>query len=571
MRQFALTIHFLGPHIYKFLSATFHLPPVRSLLGVTKNWLVRPGLGDFILSVLKSKVRVMNFEARSCVACFNVVRLKPRLFYYRDSDYVTGFCAAGERRYEPATSALVVTVRGVNFGWEQPVAYFFVNSSRKELVYECVSKLTKIGLNIVAAVCDRRIDFGVDREKPYFFVGGRKIYFMHDVDCLLKSTRDGLFDRKFSFGDGCTDKKYIESFYENDRNVPYRLVKLTDRHINPNGLDKTNVRLAADVLSGTVARAMSTYISLGALPDSALPTVEFIDSVDKLYDIFTTNKFVGSESQIDFLKRTTVKFSKITITKRNVDAPKTLKFITAWRTNIESLLQMWHDLRLSAGKTHFDHPTRRQTPARFATSFKQSFCRNYFLSCERTNCIENFDELLSTMPKDATKTFYDFRTVFEGNKPSTRNSTIDTDYTAMDFSGNDFRRVCGYLLKKSLTQHDCSICSSYSKEMEALNDNDTFGNLVTLSDTFMDFVHNLELKFCEFFPVFAVRDDVGRRMEEEMGSVRFDHPCGKFPRGYVVSLFVRVRIFYTLKFANRDMKCQKSDKKKPKLAVLEHM
>ncbi|CAH1099289.1 unnamed protein product [Psylliodes chrysocephalus] len=58
----------------------------------------------------------------------------------------------------------------------------------------------------------------------------------------------------------------------------------------------------------------------------------------------------------------------------------------------------------------------------------------------------------------------------------------------------------------------------------------------------------------------------------EISKIEFGHPCQQFAKMYTIKLFIRLRIFYTLKYANIDLKSsKKSDKTKRKIKVLSHL
>lgn len=50
--------------------------------------------------------------------------------------------------------------------------------------------------------------------------------------------------------------------------------------------------------------------------------------------------------------------------------------------------------------------------------------------------------------------------------------------------------------------------------------------------------------------------------------IRFDHPCEQFPKQYLLKLYSRVRLFYTLKFANQRFRTQTGQRK---TIILQHL
>ena len=66
--------------------------------------------------------------------------------------------------------------------------------------------------------------------------------------------------------------------------------KLTKTHIEPNAFKRMNVKLANQVLSHSVASAIRAYITLGKLSAAAKTTADFVDRVNRLFDIMNSNK-----------------------------------------------------------------------------------------------------------------------------------------------------------------------------------------------------------------------------------------------------------------------------------------
>jgi len=56
LKQFALTIYFLGPAVYRFLRPTLCLPVPRTLRRVMSKYELNPGLNDFEFEFLKFKI-----------------------------------------------------------------------------------------------------------------------------------------------------------------------------------------------------------------------------------------------------------------------------------------------------------------------------------------------------------------------------------------------------------------------------------------------------------------------------------------------------------------------------------
>lgn len=91
MKQFALTIYFLGPAVYTFLKSIISLPSTRTLRRVTSKYELTPGLNDFLFDFVKFKIANSKPEALDCVLCADEMSLKTHLFYSLNKDEIIGF------------------------------------------------------------------------------------------------------------------------------------------------------------------------------------------------------------------------------------------------------------------------------------------------------------------------------------------------------------------------------------------------------------------------------------------------------------------------------------------------
>lgn len=76
--------------------------------------------------------------------------------------------------------------------------------------------------------------------------------------------------------------------------------------------------------------------------------------------------------------------------------------------------------------------------------------------------------------------------------------------------------------------------------------------------------------FCNIFPELSIRTSIGKHIKAELQTIQFTSPCPHFPLDYLINFFVRVRIYFTLKFGNKNFKTQLG-KKTNKLIILQHL
>jgi len=73
----------------------------------------------------------------------------------------------------------------------------------------------------------------VSKERPFFTVNNKKMYYIFDPPYLLKSTRNNFFTHKFIYDDNVTDKKYLDIFYANNKSINRLAPKLSNIRLNP--------------------------------------------------------------------------------------------------------------------------------------------------------------------------------------------------------------------------------------------------------------------------------------------------------------------------------------------------
>lgn len=178
--------------------------------------------------------------------------------------------------------------------------------------------------------------------------------------------------------------------------------------------------------------------------------------------------------------------------------------------------------------------------------------------------------------------------MFHQNSTFEKINLQNTDYRNLNFSQkNAFYYVGGYFLKKCLEKHSCEACQNYARANQDMSDQsiytffrayenaakDTFGNLKSPNDSFFQYLGSCENVFTANFKNLALQPNVGIQLKNKVFNVPLLHPCDEFPKEYFASLFVRTRIFYTIKFLNRDISLQRSSngRKNEKLTILQHL
>ena len=160
----------------------------------------------------------------------------------------------------------------------------------------------------------------------------------------MKCVRNNLKTCNFIFDNRVAKWSHIRDMYNKDKKRQIRLApKLTDIHINPNNFQKMRVKLAAQVLSRTVASAINTYVDLNLSDIAARDTADFLNKVDTLFDILNSstlrspNKFkrafCGDNYQIEFLQEMLTFFRHLKLIRidREIDVTNIMHFINGFQ------------------------------------------------------------------------------------------------------------------------------------------------------------------------------------------------------------------------------------------------
>ena len=147
---------------------------------------------------------------------------------------------------------------------------------------------------------------------------------------------------------------------------------------------------------------------------------------------------------------------------------------------------------------------------------------------------------------------------------------------------NALTYVAGYLLGKVLAKPKCTVCQQelssnkldnsnkllcFFKAYEVSKEN-PFGGLVMPSDSFIDYVKNIEALFVTLLTNNVNRLGIGQYLLSALP--KFVLPqCQGFPSTFLLKLFVRMRIHFALKFYNRELYSNK--KKNRKLFKVSHL
>ncbi|KAI4470153.1 sodium-coupled monocarboxylate transporter [Holotrichia oblita] len=508
-KQHALSLYYSSPRTYKQLVQKYHFPSLDTLRRMTRNIKQAPGLNEFIFRSLQVKLKSRCQKDKVCILTMNEMSLKANLQYDLMKDEIVGFHDIGKGKVLlPARNVLVLMARGVNDKWKQPLEYYFVHSTckaedLKQIIINCIEKMLSTGLDVRAVVSDMGTNFkqvskmfGINKHNSSFQVNGKNIYYIFDTPHLLKNIRSTLM--KYS----------------------------------------------------VVFEAMSTYMANGELEGQAIGTVNMLEKFDQLFDILnaststTTNQYKkpyrGTQKQESFLKEMLTNLNSMRVYK---DTPAE---------------NFFGKIRQQGGNSV------NPTPKQFTAAFKKLSCGDLLVCPENFNCAEDGDILLMD------KEFHDIPTCTK-EIPITPTQTFKI--TNVDFRRNDLptknmeHYIAGYLIKKCLLKHVCNECESFSKATTNLSSSvlfchfkgDTdkygessgaFGKLKMPDISFLDYVSDMEKALMKNVQS-VIKGKVSQGLYKELKTIEFIHPCREFPKEYMLRLFIRMRIYYIVKYMNR--------------------
>ncbi|KYN22222.1 THAP domain-containing protein 9, partial [Trachymyrmex cornetzi] len=588
-KKFALSLYFLSPKNYKELKKTIALPSVRSLQLFTQTWNTVPGINEKLFEALKVKLSTLPLIERHCVLCADETSLKSFLFYDILRDEIIGFEDFGDRKTSvPAKSALVIMARSIAGNWKLPVCFCFIETAcpatfLKNIIFDIIIKLKNNGALVHAFISDMGSNFiqlshmlNISVDNSSFVVDGERLVYIFDTPHLLKATRNNLLKYNFQIDNKIASWDHIVEFYKRDSKQWIKAAPaLTKSHIEPNNFLRMKVKYAAQIFSNHVAAGMCTQMSSGFLPTEAVGTIDFIDHFDKLFDILNSSNvnnpkeygkvFVGSDKQMQFLENMLNFFNSIKVINDKNKYVK-LKCLDCWQITIKSTIQLWTTLknfnfpylrsrRLNQDSLeNFFGSVRKQggnclnpTPIQFKRAFKKLFSMKLLEHSETRNCANDNDDLLNII--------------------GTSNTT----------ERPQFQNLC-------LAIHSCAACQNFINDNKAVLDNttlycsfrayenengDLFGNLNIPTNDFCYYIHKLEEIFVKNFEKNCYKQNIGNYLFQLAQNIAFEPPCPDFPKNFLIKLFLRMHIYYTLSQHNKS--CKTITRKNRKLLNILHL
>lgn len=613
MKSLALDIYFHSSKCYRMLSKMFKLPSVRSLQIWLKNVEMVPGFSLIMKHCLSKKVKSFDEISKFCTVVFDEISLKQQLMYNASRDMVAGFENYGHMTSNRiAGYGLVFMIRGIFHNWKLPIGYFFSEKGTpatklKQLLFECMDLLHEIGLKLKAVICDQGCNnqslfkmLGISLNKPHIKYHDENIHFLFDAPHLIKCIRNNLQKYGFSVGENEVSWNYIADIYERDKTQSIRaLRKITDAHIYLSPFAKMKVKFATQVLSNSVASLICTHIACGTLPPHSYYTANFILMFDKIFDCLNSSTFKAKNEYLSSITDKSIHESFFReflefLTLCKVNSERQPPCLNGLKLTITSVMNLWNDLHEINKITHLR--TRRlnkdglenlfaiirqksgcnsnPTCADFENSMRHLFVDSLFKISGNSNCEADLDELLLNIQgneKNIQK-YLPERRVCESNI-TCHGETIPFDI----ITENVYYYCAGWIAKKIQEMHVCLQCkivkpnASMDQQIHFFTffmgknktEND-FGKLTVPTEEFLAVIKKCETIFLEKINTVLHEKGLHNKLVDFMSLT--EHKFNSFTsismKQTILSYFVKVRIYWAVKYFNRSIVEKKLKKKK---------
>ncbi|GBM30909.1 Transposable element P transposase [Araneus ventricosus] len=516
--------------------------------------------------------------------------------------------------------------RGIVKNWKQVLGYYFSSSTDKfslqKLVLEAMDILQSCQLEVVSIVCDQGPrnqglfkEMNVTSENPYFVYKTKKIFAMYDPPHLLKSVRNNLKNHGIYYEDtsmanttrtAFANWKHIEQLYEMDYKNELRACrKLTKKHIAVSGLKKMNVKLAAQVLSHSVASALNLYILGHKIEENAKDTMNFVKNTDTLFDTVNSRTLKHQKKELRAVSKNScheeiwkkmvswIKTWQIHSYKgRKSSAPckngwiltlnafigicqellKKNKFVLTNRFNQDVVENTFSSVRRRGGFR--DNPDAYE----FRHTIHKVIITNFLKQSIGKNCQDDDAYALIDFSSFNKNELFDIIDSGDCIEESVQDDVGGLNAVALNsVSENVMCYIAGYFAKKYLSSDACNKCQKLMTDEDKILDNQTIflyfkeyndynsGLKWPAKDLFQYFV-NLHARFMSNFNFFYEKDGTSKKFDAVLRNVNvnfFDSHIEHKDKAqeFFISSFIRMMIKHKVKMMNDDLKPNFSSKK----------
>ncbi|XP_039300398.1 uncharacterized protein LOC120355776 [Nilaparvata lugens] len=263
----------------------YPLPSEKTIYRRLSQFSTPPGFLEVSFSLLRGQASIITNEfEKDVIMSFDEMKVRSEICYDSIMDVFRG----------PHVNVQVIIIRSVAGKWKQPIFYQFDQAITVDIFFQAIRLVEESGFRCRGFVSDmggsnRKLvsDLGISQTKPSVdnpCCDDRAIWAFSDVPHVLKLIRNHLLDQGFELPGGIMVTKDILFDLikqQNTTDLKYAY-KITEGHLLLTGSERQNVRKAAELLSRTVAKAIS-YI----LPGND-HVVDFLTTVNDGFDVLNS-------------------------------------------------------------------------------------------------------------------------------------------------------------------------------------------------------------------------------------------------------------------------------------------
>ena len=319
-KRFAITLHFYSPRAYEFVRTIFILPDPRSISYWTSTVECEPGLFIDVFQCIQAMI-TNDANNADCFLLCDGMSIKKFIILNRVTGSYDGFVNLGsgivtDDEDAEASEALVFMIVSLRFNWKYPCGYVLVDKINATDLHSLLANALRLGTKHSLAIRGITMDgtttnfsamkkFGCKFGKSLELINGEfsfegydySLLFYPDPSHMLKLGRNALAELKVLIDpDGKKiEWKYIQLLHDVQIIEGMKFGnKLSSLHVHYQR-HKMNVRIAAQTLSSSVADAIEfMHTTKHPFFKDALPTVNFIRKIDRLFDLLNSKNPHGT-------------------------------------------------------------------------------------------------------------------------------------------------------------------------------------------------------------------------------------------------------------------------------------
>lgn len=328
-RSFCISLHYTSVKGYIFLRKKFNnnLPHPETIRQWYRNSDLdsTSGIGEKSMDILAKKAQQMSEKGQQLVVSLlmDEMAIKRFMAWCRHTNKFIGLIDCGtfdeDDEFSLASNVLVFMAVGVNAYFQQPVAYYFVQTikadERAVILKNIITALTQRKIKVGCAIFDghtthapmcEQLGAKFNEEDGNYItsfknpVDGSNVYTQYDPSHLEKLVRNTLGNQQTIYhGEDKIEWKYFIALVNISKQSNFGLNhKMNKRHVNYKQR-VMHVRTAIETLSRSTAESLEFLMKSGH-PEfvNATETIKFTKIFDQLWDVFNTQRVKNDEHNI---------------------------------------------------------------------------------------------------------------------------------------------------------------------------------------------------------------------------------------------------------------------------------